>query len=95
MSECQCLCAPAGHQPQLCTGTAEFGKTVRLPGSPATALVPACAPCHQAAGAKPGFPGRTVGNPPPRRLGERDRDAAALARPGRRSARWPRANGSE
>ncbi|MGW3960986.1 hypothetical protein ACWED2_14300 [Amycolatopsis sp. NPDC005003] len=89
--ECQCLCAPAGHQHQICTGAAEFGKAVRLPGSPATALVPACAPCQHATAAKPPrAPAAPQLGGPHRPLGKRDWDDAALARPGRRSARWPR-----
>ncbi|MEU5264207.1 hypothetical protein [Amycolatopsis sp. NPDC021455] len=90
MTECQCLCAPAGHQHQICTGTAEYGKAVRLPGSPATTLVPACTPCQHAT--RTGFPPRPLPSEPVRRarnLGKRDWDDAALARPGRRSARWP------
>ncbi|UOX90974.1 hypothetical protein MUY14_10220 [Amycolatopsis sp. FBCC-B4732] len=90
MSECCCLCAPAGHEHHICTGTAEPGHSVPLPGSPGT-FVPACPPCHRATHPHRGHhPLRRPGEQP-RRLDARDWDAAALARPGERSARWPKA----
>ncbi|WP_290056375.1 hypothetical protein [Amycolatopsis solani] len=95
MTECRCLCAPVGHEHQICTGTAEPGRSVPLPGSPGT-RVPACLPCHRAALPHRGQPPvRRASEPPPQQreqqLEARDWDAAALARPGRRSARWPKA----
>ena len=90
-TECGCLCAPAGHQHQICTGAAEPGKAVQLPGSPA--FVPACGPCYRASLVKRGYPPVRRITEPPRRLDARDWDAAALSRPGSRSARWPKAAG--
>lgn len=44
---CQCLCAPSGHDPVICTVTAVPGLYVPLvPGSETAA--PACRQCHQA-----------------------------------------------
>ncbi|WP_439380934.1 hypothetical protein [Amycolatopsis lexingtonensis] len=91
MTECRCLCVPAGHEHHICTGTAERGHSVPLPGSPTGAFVPACPPCHRASLPHRGGPPVRRAAEPPRRLDARDWDAAELARPGRRSARWPKA----